>query len=152
MTRRGVISERERFHAISLGPIKATRIECSISRARRISEVCGRKACSMITRATDRRYRVITGSIFRTTSVNLRVECGNDGDELSTIRLSIPVLHDHYTRVLRSAESPQSFDHHPVAVTPFLISNSALSHRNSDRHTMSTTRNKRAPICLTLTF
>jgi hypothetical protein len=44
MTRRGVISERERFHAISLGPVKATQIECSIPRADRLSEVWREKS------------------------------------------------------------------------------------------------------------
>jgi hypothetical protein len=148
MTRRDVISERERFHAISLGPIKATRLECSISRAERISEKCGRKACSMITRATDRRYRVITGSIYQTKRP-LGIRCGNLWSLMRTSFQRHPGrLHEKPS----SADSPQSFDHHVVAVTPFLISNPALSYRNSDRHTTNTIRNKRASICLTLTF
>lgn len=117
MTRRGVISERKRFHAISLGPIKPTRLECSISRAERISEKCGRKACSMITRATDRRYRVITGSIFRTKRP-LAIRCGNLWSLMRTSFQRYPArLHERPP----SADSPQSLDYHPIAVTPFFF-------------------------------
>jgi hypothetical protein len=50
---------------------------------------------------------------------SMRQSLKPDEDELL---VAISILHDHYTGTLPFAESPQSLDHHPVAVTPFLIS------------------------------
>jgi hypothetical protein len=70
----------------------------------------------------------------------------------TSCRLSISVLHDHNTgtflppRVRSRSITIASQSPH------FLYPTSALFYRDSDRHTTNTIRNKRAPICLTLTF